>query len=240
MECRIPRGPQHVALAAGLAALYASGADDIPDTWLRRYHLMGLFLSLLAGMAVWKLYGPRWSLLALGGLCWLARCQSSPMWRCWPCFCSKPFFRALPEGRARSVVSAGRLVARVVAVLLVLSFATGQLRHGLYPRSNDQPRKNWCSRAPIRTTTCCRSRRKRDQNVASVFARDSGLGNEAQEAMGPGRVWPGGGGNADEPSGLKQQMVQQQAERISSKEAAPEKPRAYKKASRTWTTNWTA
>ena len=218
-------------LPPGWQLFYASGADDIPDTWLRRYHLMGLFLSLLAGMAVWKLYGPRWSLLTLGGLLLACPVSEQPHVAVLAVLLLEAIFRALPEGRARSVVSAGRLVARVVAVLLVLSFATGQLRHGLYPAVERPAAQELVFESadsdhnllPVQA-------QEQTKNVASVFARDSGLGNEAQDAMG-GLVGsgPGGGGNADEPSGLKQQMVQQQAERISSKEAAPEKPRAYKK-----------
>jgi hypothetical protein len=189
-------------LPPGWQLFHGSGADDIPDTWLRRYHLMSLFLTLLAAMGVWRLFGTRWSVVTLLGLLLACPVSEAPHVAVLAVLLFEALFRVLPEGRARSVVGAGHWLARVAAVLVVLAFSTGQLRRGLYP-AVERPGAQEMIFDTLTTPPPAQQVQEQTKSLARTFARDSALGNDADSAMG-GLVGagPGGGGAAEQDQKL--------------------------------------
>ena len=67
-------------LPPGWRLLHMSGADDVKGTWLRHYTLLDLFLVLIVAMAVWRLFGARWGLLALVALALCCPETGAPRW----------------------------------------------------------------------------------------------------------------------------------------------------------------
>lgn len=184
-------------LPPGWQLFHASGADDIPGTWLRRYHLMSLFLTLLASMGVWRLFGARWAGLAIGGLLIACPVSEVPHVAVLAVLMTEALLRVLPEGRARSVVSAGHWLTRVAMVLTVIGFATTQLRHGLYPAVERTSAQELVFDSPAEEKPDAQMVQVQAQAPSSVFAQQSGLGQAQQEVMG-GLVGPGtGGGGVD-------------------------------------------
>jgi len=197
-------------LPPGWQLFHASGADDIPNTWLRRYHLMSLFLTLLAAMGVWKLFGTRWSALTLLGLLLACPVSEQPHVAVLAVLVFEAIFRALPDGKAHSLIGAARLVSRVVMVLVVLQFASGQLRHGLYPAVERPSAQALLFDAAESANADANQAKLGAKQMANIFARDSALGNDAEGAMG-GLVGSGsGGGGAANDDRMEEKQQQRE------------------------------
>lgn len=177
-------------LPPGWQLFHASGADDIPGTWLRRYHLMGLFLTLLATMGVWRLFGTRWAVLTICGLLLACPVSELPHVAVLGVLMTEALLRVLPHGKARGVIAAGHWLLRVAMVLTLIGFATTQLRHGLYPAVERSSAQELVFDAPAEDKPD--APQYQQQSPASVFAKQSALGQQ-QDVMG-GLVGPGGGG----------------------------------------------
>lgn len=52
-------------LPPGWRLFYAAGVDNVPNTWLQRWTLLDLFLVLIAGLSLMKLWNWRWGLVGL-------------------------------------------------------------------------------------------------------------------------------------------------------------------------------
>jgi hypothetical protein len=53
------------ALPPGWRLISASGADDVPDTWFQQWTLFDLFIVLIISVAMARLFGVAWGVLAL-------------------------------------------------------------------------------------------------------------------------------------------------------------------------------
>ena len=121
-------------LPPGWRLLHASGADDVPGTWLRHYTLLDLFLVLVVAMAVTRLFGVGWGALALLTLALLCPERDAPRLVWLLVLALEALRRVLPAGKLTGVLRLAMLGSRVVLVLLVVSFGLQQLRHGMYPQ----------------------------------------------------------------------------------------------------------
>lgn len=188
-------------LPPGWQLFHASGADDIPGTWLRRYRLMSLFLTLLAAMGVWRLFGGRWAALTIVGLLLACPVSEVPHVAVLAVLMTEALLRVLPDGKARSVISAGHWLTRVAMVLALIGFATTQLRHGLYPAVERRAAQELVFDAPEEEKPDAMQVQVQAQAPSSVFAQQSGLGQAKQDAMG-GLVGPGTGGGGVDSDGI--------------------------------------
>ncbi len=90
----------------GWTVLYATGVDDVPGTWLRHWSLLEIFLALMVGIVIGRLYGLAWGALALVMLVLVLPEADAPKW-CWIPLLVLRGARAGPARRKRC----GRLLA---------------------------------------------------------------------------------------------------------------------------------
>ncbi len=120
-------------LPPGWRLIHASGADDVPGTWLKRWTLLELFLALIVALAIGRLFG-RWTgALALATMVLLFPEPEAPKAAWLAPLALEALLRVLPEGRWRSLLRLARVVAWAALALVAVPFAVGHLRTGLHP-----------------------------------------------------------------------------------------------------------
>ena len=128
---------QHVEgvlhLPPGWRLFHASGADEVPGTWIRRWTLLDIFLVLIIAMAVGRLFGLPWGGLALVTLVLVFPENDSPRWAWLALLGVEALLRVLPRGRLEQLLRVVRVAAGAGLVLLVLAFAVGHVRSAIYP-----------------------------------------------------------------------------------------------------------
>ena len=121
-------------LPPGWRLLALTGADRAGNTWVSRWTLLDLFLVLIFGLAIWRLWG-RWT--GLAALVTLALCwhePGAPTWVWVPLLIAAALERAVPSQKGRQLA---RLAARAFLLAIVATatpFVVTQARHGLYPQ----------------------------------------------------------------------------------------------------------
>lgn len=151
-------------LPPGYRLLHASGVDDVPGTWVRHWSLLELFLALVLTVAVGRLYGPRWGVIALllFGLSFPE--AGAPKWSWVPVLACEALFRALPVGKVKTVFSWARGIALVAVALITVPFVVQHVREGARPALAEPTRA--------------------DTGVADMLARSEASDNEFQKAEG--------------------------------------------------------
>jgi hypothetical protein len=120
-------------LPPGWRLFDASGADDVPGTWLRAWSLLDLFLLLVSVLAVAHLFGRVWGLVALLALA-LAFPESGAPRTIWlAVLAGQALLRVLPEGRARRFARLYFWGAALVLIGITLPFLVTQVRMATYP-----------------------------------------------------------------------------------------------------------
>lgn len=125
------RGTLH--LPPGWRLLHASGADDVPGTWLRGWSLLKIFLALITAIVIGRLYGWRWSLPALAMLGLTLTEPDAPRWIWLFVLGAEALVRVLPDGLVRRIARVVRAGVLVVAALVAIPFLTDDVRQGMYP-----------------------------------------------------------------------------------------------------------
>ncbi len=117
----------------GWRLLHASGVDRAAQTWLNRWTLLDLFVVLITAMAVYRLWGTRWGVLAIAALAIGYTEPGAPRWLWLAALVGEALHRALPEGRFARVIELYRAVALGLLVLVAIAFGVAQLRVALHP-----------------------------------------------------------------------------------------------------------
>ncbi|HEU4537888.1 MAG TPA: hypothetical protein VFS00_27400, partial [Polyangiaceae bacterium] len=120
-------------LPPGWRLLHASGVDDASPTWVRHWTLLELFLVVITSLAVGRLYGPRWGLVAalLLGLTFPE--AGAPRWAWLALLSAEALVRLLPPGHVQRGLRYLRGAAALTLVLVALPFLIGHVRHGMFP-----------------------------------------------------------------------------------------------------------
>lgn len=120
-------------LPPGWRLFYATGVDDVPGTWLRHWSLLELFLALMTGIVIGRLYGLRWGAVTLVMLVLVLPETDAPAW-CWlPLLGLEALVRVVPVGRVRTLLAGARLAAFLLLGIIALPFMVRQVRQGLHP-----------------------------------------------------------------------------------------------------------
>ena len=150
-------------LPPGWDLLAAAGVDNLPDSWLARWSLLDIFLVLIAALAVTRLWGWPWGLLALLTLVLTWQEPGAPRWVWLHLIAAAALVRLLPESARRAppisqqrdepsgdashaqgppwLATGVRLYARLALLSLVLiavPFLVTAMRDGLFPQLEQQ------------------------------------------------------------------------------------------------------
>lgn len=120
-------------LPPGWRLLHASGPDSVTGSWLSRWNLFDFFLVLITSLAVSRLHGRKWGVLAV--LCLMLAYQemNAVRYLLLPLLATSSLLRVVPEGYWRKAVVGLQRGLWLASLLLVLEFATQQVLQALYP-----------------------------------------------------------------------------------------------------------
>jgi hypothetical protein len=120
-------------LPPGWRVFAVSGADRAPGTWIARWTLLDMFLVLVIGLAIARLFGWKVGLLALIGLVLTFTEPGAPRW-IWPfVVVLEALRRVLPRGWLHKTLVVVHLAFALALVLIALPFALQQIRQAIYP-----------------------------------------------------------------------------------------------------------
>ncbi len=120
-------------LPPGWRLFAASGVDDVPDTWVRSWSLLDLFLVLIIALAFHRLWGWRWGMVALAALVLSFPEPGAPRMVWFALLAGEGLLRVLRPGRVQSLVKGYRLAAVAALVIVTVPFLVRQVREGMYP-----------------------------------------------------------------------------------------------------------
>ena len=125
------RGKLH--LPPGWRLLHISGAGDVPQTWLRHWTLLELFLALIVSIGVGRLYGTRWGVVSLATLVLILPETGAPKWSWLFVLGVDALARVIPAGRIKQLFVGARAAAVLLVAIFALPFLVRQVRLGMYP-----------------------------------------------------------------------------------------------------------
>ena len=122
-------------LPPGWTLIAAPGTDQAPTAWIERWNVLRLFFLLVLSLAIGKLDGWRWGLLALALLAFSWFEPHGGAMRGWlvPLLLLRALERALPAGAWARAARVVRWAVAVVFAAQVALFVYGQWRFGLFP-----------------------------------------------------------------------------------------------------------
>ncbi|MGB7931250.1 MAG: hypothetical protein WCH04_03350 [Gammaproteobacteria bacterium] len=121
-------------LPPGWKLLAASGVDQVTTTWLQRWTLLDLFLVLIGALAVLRLWGWPWGLLALLTLGLIWHEPDAPRFVWLNILAAIALLRVLPSNRFRSTVVWYRNFGLLTLAVIAVPFLVNEVRTGIYPQ----------------------------------------------------------------------------------------------------------
>lgn len=127
-------------LPPGWRLLSASGVDSVPQTWFQRWTLLDLFLVLIIALAVGRLWGWPWAILAAAaaGLVWHEAGAPRYVWL--NILAAVALLRVLPDGIFKKITKLYRNLSFLALAVLAILYGIDAVRLGLYPQL-EQPRQ---------------------------------------------------------------------------------------------------
>jgi len=137
-------------LPPGWRLLNATGVDDVPRTWLKRWTLLDLFIVLIMAAAIGKLWHWAWGALTLLTMILIFHESQAPYWIWLNIIAAIGLLRVLPEiGWFSRIVRSYRNLSLIALLIIALPFMMQQARQSLYP----QLEKPWKKLdQPVQTT----------------------------------------------------------------------------------------
>jgi hypothetical protein len=128
-------------LPPGWRLLAVSGVDRVSDTWLQRWSLLDLFLVLIIALAVFKLRGPLWGVLALAVMVLIYHEPNAPRLVLLHLIAVLALLPLLPNGWFKRLVGLWGIVAMVLVLVVAVPYALQEVRWGLHPQLalHDEP-----------------------------------------------------------------------------------------------------
>ncbi|HYP99620.1 MAG TPA: hypothetical protein VER96_13190 [Polyangiaceae bacterium] len=117
----------------GFRLFHASGADEVPGTWIRHWTLLELFLVLVLSLSFAKLFGRGWGALACLTFTLVFPETDAARWLWAAALVTEALSRVIPAGKARVACSVLRLGALLILLLSTLPFVVQHIREGIYP-----------------------------------------------------------------------------------------------------------
>jgi len=121
----------------GFRLFHATGADEVPGTWIRHWTLLELFLVLVLSLSFAKLFGRAWGALACLTFTLVFPETDAARWLWAAALVTEALARVIPAGKARVACSVLRLGTLLVLLLNALPFVVQHVREGIYPALAD-------------------------------------------------------------------------------------------------------
>lgn len=121
-------------LPPGWRLVTATGVDTATGSWTEAWTLLDIFLVSIASLAVFRLWGGRWGVIALVALVLLWQEPGAPHHVWLNLLAATALIRALPDGKPKTAVKTYRILASLVLVALALPFVAEQIRMGMHPQ----------------------------------------------------------------------------------------------------------
>ncbi|WP_455205748.1 hypothetical protein [Kaarinaea lacus] len=122
-------------LPPGYRVFSVGGADNVSSTWLTRWTLLDIFLVLLIGIAVGKLYSKPLGIVALITLTLIYHESGAPVWVWLFLILGISLLRVLPSGKLRTVVLLYRNITLLALIIVTIPFFIQQIRTSIYPQT---------------------------------------------------------------------------------------------------------
>jgi len=121
----------------GYRLFHASGADEVPGTWVRHWTLLELFLVLVLSLSFAKLFGRAWGVLACLTFTLVFPETDAARWLWAAALVTEALARVIPAGKARVACAVLRLGTLLILLLSTLPFVVQHVREGIYPALAD-------------------------------------------------------------------------------------------------------
>jgi hypothetical protein len=131
---RFTHAEGELVLPPAYRLLAAVGPDSAPNAWIERWHLLDLFIVLLAAVTAWRLLGWPATILTLVALTLTHHEPGAPSWLWLNVLVALALVRAAPEGRLKRVASGYQLLALLLVAVVLVPFVVAQIRLAVYPQ----------------------------------------------------------------------------------------------------------
>ena len=122
-------------LPPGWRLLNVTGVDYAPDTWIKQWTLLDLFIVLIIAAAIAKLWNWRWGALTLVTLILVYHEPAAPRFIWLNLIAAIALLRVLPTlGWFSRLVRWYREIALISLIIIVLPFMMQQVRQSIYPQ----------------------------------------------------------------------------------------------------------
>ncbi len=128
-------------LPPGWRLFSADGVDNTPNTWLQSWTLLDFFMVLILSMAVFRLWGWYWGIIALitFTLIWHEP-GSAPRYVWINVFVAIALLRVVPHNTLRKFIMAYRNLSLLALIIITVPFMVEEVRTGIYPQL-EKPRQ---------------------------------------------------------------------------------------------------
>ena len=128
-------------LPPGWRLLHASGIDNTPRTWLKRWDLLDFFMVLVFTIAVLKLYSAPMAAIAFATLVLTFHEGGAPHFVWFVLLVGFALLKYLPDSRFKKAIRMIQAIAVLLLIVIVIPYSIQALRIGIYP----QLAKHWQS-----------------------------------------------------------------------------------------------
>ncbi|MBF0277820.1 MAG: hypothetical protein HQM13_08520 [SAR324 cluster bacterium] len=111
-----------------------SGVDQLKGTWIEQWTLLDLFLCFLIVLAIGKLWGWKWGVIAFLAIFLTYHEPDVPQWIWAHVILATVLYKVLPEGKLKGLFFLYRFFSLIALLLLALPFMLSQARNGLFPQ----------------------------------------------------------------------------------------------------------
>ncbi len=130
-------------LPPGWKLINASGIDNIPRTWLKRWTLLDFFIVLIFTIAAAKLFSKRLAGIAFITLVLIYHEPNAPRYIWLALLIGFALLKYLPHGKFKQAIKIYQIVILLVLIVITIPYSIHALRVGIYP----QLAKPWASMA---------------------------------------------------------------------------------------------
>lgn len=128
-------------LPPGWRLLHASGIENTPRTWLKRWNLLDFFMVLVFTIAVLKLYSAPMAAIAFVTLVLTFHERGAPHFVWFVLLVGFSLLKVLPDNRFKKLIRTVQAITALLLIVIAIPYSIQALRVGIYP----QLAKHWQS-----------------------------------------------------------------------------------------------